>query len=94
MTRQTRSRRILQAQRLGQYSGCCWQGLVKMHTFVNLCHKYTCGVIVPHLAEVLQPFASSCLPEVTGEFQCQSVAALQLMAEGYREGLQPSPETN
>lgn len=46
-----------------------------------------------HLTEVLQPFASSRLPEVTGELQCQSVAALQPMAEGHRGGLQPSPET-
>ena len=61
-----------------------------MHTFVNLCEKYTCGVIVSHLTEVLQPFASSRLPEVTGELQCKSVAALQLMAEGHRGGLQPS----
>lgn len=81
MMRQTKLRRILQAQRLGQDSDGCWKGLVKMHTVVNLCHNYTCAVIVPHLAEVLQPFASSRLPEVTGELQCQSVAALQLMAE-------------
>lgn len=48
---------------------------------------------MPHLAEVLQPFASSRLTEVTGEMQCQSVAALQPMAEEDREGLQPSPAT-